>query len=105
MSPTKRWSHIQFETTSIYNDLNLGPTNNVPIEAHHFGKSRKGRKIVAHRGSGGGIDCGKIQPRRGGTMAHSYARNHIHLVFSTKERQNTIPKEMQPKLWAYIAGI
>jgi len=38
-------------------------------------------------------------------MAHSYARNHIHLVFSTKERQNTIPKEMQPKLWAYIAGI
>jgi putative transposase len=38
-------------------------------------------------------------------MAHSYSRNHIHLVFSTKERRNTIPKEMQPKLWAYIAGI
>ena len=38
-------------------------------------------------------------------MAHSYSRNHIHLVFSTKERRNTIPKERQPKLWAYIAGI
>jgi REP element-mobilizing transposase RayT len=38
-------------------------------------------------------------------MAHSYTRNHIHLVFSTKERRNTIPKDMQPRLWAYIAGI
>src|SRR5260370_7198060 len=38
-------------------------------------------------------------------MAHSYTRNHIHLVFSTKERRNTIPKELQPRLWAYIAGI
>jgi len=38
-------------------------------------------------------------------MAHSYSRNHVHLVFSTKERRNTIPKEMQPRLWAYIAGI
>jgi len=38
-------------------------------------------------------------------MAHSYSRNHIHLVFSTKDRRNSIQKEMQPKLWAYIAGI
>src|ERR1700688_5105386 len=38
-------------------------------------------------------------------MAHSYSRNHIHLVLSTQERRNMIPKEMQPKLWAYIAGI
>lgn len=38
-------------------------------------------------------------------MAHSYSRNHIHLVFSTKERRNTISKELQPRLWAYIAGI
>ena len=38
-------------------------------------------------------------------MAHSYSRNHIHLIFSTKERRNTIQKEIQPKLWAYIAGI
>jgi len=38
-------------------------------------------------------------------MAHSYTRNHVHLVFSTKDRRNTISKEMQPRLWAYIAGI
>jgi REP element-mobilizing transposase RayT len=38
-------------------------------------------------------------------MAHSYVRNQIHLVFSTKQRRNTITKEMQPQLWPYIAGI
>ncbi len=27
------------------------------------------------------------------------------MVFSTKERLNTIPAELQPKLWAYIGGI
>jgi REP element-mobilizing transposase RayT len=26
-------------------------------------------------------------------------------VFSTKERRNLIAKEIQPKLWAYLAGI
>jgi putative transposase len=38
-------------------------------------------------------------------MAHAYSRNHIHLVFSTKERRNFIEKEWQPRLWAYLAGI
>jgi hypothetical protein len=38
-------------------------------------------------------------------MAHSYAQNHIHLVFSTKERAKLISKELQRGLWAYIAGI
>ena len=38
-------------------------------------------------------------------MSHSYSRVHVHLVFSTKERRATIPKEMQPRLWAYLAGI
>jgi REP element-mobilizing transposase RayT len=38
-------------------------------------------------------------------MAHSYAQNHIHLVFSTKKRLKLIPKELQPRIWAYIAGI
>jgi putative transposase len=38
-------------------------------------------------------------------MGHSYSRNHIHLVFSTKERRNTIPKEWQSRLWAYLGGI
>ena len=38
-------------------------------------------------------------------MSHSYTRTHIHLVFSTKDRRNTIPKETLPTLWAYFAGI
>jgi putative transposase len=38
-------------------------------------------------------------------MAHSYSRNHIHLVFSTKKRRNSIPKDWLARLWAYIAGI
>ncbi len=38
-------------------------------------------------------------------MSHSYARNYIHLVFSTKERDQTIKKEIQPRLWAYMATI
>ena len=38
-------------------------------------------------------------------MAHTYSRNYVHVVFSTKERRNRIPAEMQPKLWAYLAGI
>ena len=38
-------------------------------------------------------------------MAHTFSRNYIHLVFSTKDRRKTIDKEMQPRLWAYLAGI
>jgi REP element-mobilizing transposase RayT len=29
----------------------------------------------------------------------------MHLVFSTKDRRNFISKELQPLLWAYLAGI
>ena len=38
-------------------------------------------------------------------MAHTFSRNHIHPVFSTKDRRNIIAKESQPQLWAYLAGI
>ena len=38
-------------------------------------------------------------------MAHSYAQNHIHLVFSTKDRRKLIARSLQKKLWAYMAGI
>ena len=38
-------------------------------------------------------------------MSHSYAQNHVHLVFSTKGRQKLIAKALQRQLWAYIAGI
>jgi putative transposase len=38
-------------------------------------------------------------------MPHSYAQNFIHLIFSTKDRRKLLPREFQPELWAYIAGI
>ena len=38
-------------------------------------------------------------------MSHTYSSNRVHVVFSTKERQKCLPEDLQPKLWAYIAGI
>ena len=38
-------------------------------------------------------------------MSHTYAQNVIHVVFSTKDRRKTIPEELQPRLWAYTAGV
>jgi REP-associated tyrosine transposase len=38
-------------------------------------------------------------------MPHTYAQNVIHIVFSTKDRRKTISKELQPRMWAYVAGI
>ena len=38
-------------------------------------------------------------------MGHTYTKAHFHIVFSTKSRQKLIAKAIQPKLWAYIAGI
>ena len=38
-------------------------------------------------------------------MSHTYARNAIHLVFSTKGRRGVLTSEFRPKLFAYIAGI
>jgi REP element-mobilizing transposase RayT len=34
----------------------------------------------------------------------SYAQSHIHLVFSTKGRLKLISKDIQPRLWGYIAA-
>ena len=38
-------------------------------------------------------------------MSHSFVKNHIHLVFSTKDRKPSIAKDVQPELWSYLAGI
>ena len=38
-------------------------------------------------------------------MPSSYVSNHVHIVFSTKHRAKTIREELQPTLWAYMAGI
>jgi REP element-mobilizing transposase RayT len=38
-------------------------------------------------------------------MSHTHAQNVIHVVFSTKDRRKTISNELQPRMWAYVAGI
>ena len=38
-------------------------------------------------------------------MSHSYSSNHVHIIFSKKERKKIISDDFQPKLWAYMAGI
>jgi putative transposase len=38
-------------------------------------------------------------------VSHTYAQNVLHVVFSTKDRRKTIPREFQPQMWAYAAGI
>ncbi|MGH9590362.1 MAG: IS200/IS605 family transposase [Terracidiphilus sp.] len=38
-------------------------------------------------------------------MAHTYANNFIHCVFSTKERRSLIPAARAAELYAYLDGI
>jgi putative transposase len=38
-------------------------------------------------------------------VSHAYVKNHIHLVFGTKDRKTIIAKDIQPELWSYLAGI
>ena len=38
-------------------------------------------------------------------MAHSYAANFVHCVFSTKGRRDLIPDELENRLHAYLLGI
>ncbi len=38
-------------------------------------------------------------------MAHTYASNFIHCVFSTKDRRALIPADRTTELYAYLGGI
>jgi putative transposase len=38
-------------------------------------------------------------------MAHKFRNVLIHYVFSTKERRDLIPADLQPQLWKYLGGI
>jgi putative transposase len=38
-------------------------------------------------------------------MSHSFSKNHLHVVFSTKDRQRSISETMQPEMWSYLAGV
>jgi putative transposase len=38
-------------------------------------------------------------------MAHTYASNFVHCVFSTKDRRPVIPADRMDELYAYLGGI
>ncbi|MGA2145636.1 MAG: IS200/IS605 family transposase [Bryobacteraceae bacterium] len=38
-------------------------------------------------------------------MSHTYVSELVHCVFSTKERRNLIPADIQEELWAFVGGI
>ena len=38
-------------------------------------------------------------------MPHTFSKNYVHVIFSTKDRRKIITKELQPRLWAYLSGI
>ena len=38
-------------------------------------------------------------------MSHSYTKNHVHIIFSSRAREKLISKERQSKLWSYMSGV
>src|SRR5277367_4238425 len=38
-------------------------------------------------------------------MPHTYVQNAVHIVFSTKDRRETIGEDLRRKMWAYVGGI
>jgi len=38
-------------------------------------------------------------------MSRNYTANFVHCIFSTKDRRDTIPPELQERLWSYLSGI
>ena len=38
-------------------------------------------------------------------MPHTFTKNHLHVVFSTKQRLKLIPKDLQAETWSYMTGI
>ena len=38
-------------------------------------------------------------------MSHTYISDFVHCVFSTKDRRDLIPAEVQSDLWAFVGGI
>src|ERR1700733_13378041 len=38
-------------------------------------------------------------------MGRNYISNHVHFVFSTKNRERNLTPEIRKRLWQYIGGI
>jgi putative transposase len=64
----------------------------------------EGRSSLAQRFSAGRVYEHEQVPE-GRPISHTYSSVRVHVIFSTKEREDRIPKEIRAKLWAYMAGI
>ena len=68
-------------------------------------KSRQRRHSLAHDVSRGHqVPIHEESQSDDTEMSHAYVSNRLHIVFSTAARRKILPTEIQPKLWAYIAG-
>jgi REP element-mobilizing transposase RayT len=38
-------------------------------------------------------------------MSHSYTNNYVHVIYSTKNRENLIPPEFEKRLYPFIASV
>lgn len=51
------------------------------------------------------VPQGRLKRRKGSPVTDTYTSLLLHVVFSTKERRNTIPPLAQPRLREFIGGI
>ncbi len=68
-------------------------------------RAPEGRVITVAQAVRPGKLSFRIGAPEGRHMSHTYTKNHIHVVFSTRAREKLISKEIQPELWSYLAGI
>ena len=65
----------------------------------------RAKRLLAQGVSPGKTESKQSEPLKGDTMSHTYARNFVHVIFSTLERHRKLLARIQPDLWAYIHDI
>ena len=68
-------------------------------------RRRRWNSLAHHEVVGQNISDGYESPQATSLMAHSYSGNYVHIIFSTKDRIESIPAHIHEKLWAYLFGI
>ena len=38
-------------------------------------------------------------------MSHSYSNNYVHVIYSTANREDLIPPELEPRLYSFVAEV
>jgi putative transposase len=89
--------------------LKLMAAHSQAPQARHYVAQRvsagKGSFMMVSPGAGPPARASRDGVEKGRHMSHSFSKNHVHVVFSTKDRRRTISETMQPEMWSYLAGI